>query len=724
MSRCVMAAMMLATCVLVTGLRAGETANPPPTAAHGPTGRILHFPSGRWTGNLYLEPKSGPGWDPEYVRLYGEWEYFGAAQGDVLVPEGSEAVPRVEGVPPSNRGQDARDTMMPSPGVKLWVQLALSPRESATLLAQNPRAHRLTIADRTRKDPNDLSGLSELDPNGLFWLSVSSSMYLRAGAEPRIFEPIHRLTGLRILSLSSTGVTDEGLEYLRSLRSLRGLELTQAGIGNRGLAVLKDLPALEYLELNTGVTDVGLKQVAQVSNLRWLSIIDGRMWGPGLAELAKLPQLERLCILHSRGRLLDQHIKYLEGLTQLKSLTLWSSGGDTLTDASLASIGKLKNLEELYFIRTSPRFTPAGVAYLKALPNLKKVEFAQIWVSPVGERYGDVVARQLTANHPNLESVKGIGFLSAEGMKALTTFRSLKCLRVGLKDRRQGYYGPTGISHLAGLGSLEELHIEGGDESLPDADIACLEALSRLRELSLFGPSVSDRGLASIGKLKQLERLSLSSVTRSGLNHLNGLSNLQFLQVSAYRKAAVTEPADTSATGLDLSGLRNMKDMNLTGLPLRDGDLVFLKNLPLLEGLMIQPDSDVPLAGASLRHLRELPELRRLSVLGLSGCGGGDLAHLNTLPKLRTLHLSGGITDAALTSLTGPVCLESLYVDTDEPISKQTVADLTKTHPLIEYIHLSELPKIQTRPIGAPKRTGVNPPRLNQRTQPNRARRR
>ncbi len=688
-------AIVLVTWGLVTGLQADEitllTPNLPPAAT-----RVLSFPSGQCTGNLYLEPESGPGWDPEHVGLLGEWEYLSAAQGDVRVPEDRN--------------------------VKLWIRLALSPRESAKLRAQNPQAHRLTIADRTRKDPGDLSGLSELDPNALFWLSVGTEMYLRTGADPRIFEPLSRLTGLQILSLQSTGITNEGLEHLRSLHSLRGLELTQASISNRGLAVLKDLPALEYLELETGLTDAGLKQVAQLSNLRWLRIVGGKMWGPGLAELAKLPQLERLCFWGS-SPISDRHIKYLEGLTQLKGLTLW--GVDALTDASLASIAKLKNLEELYFIMASPKFTPAGVARLKELKNIKKIAFAQTWVGYAGEYYGDEVVRQLAANLPNLESIKGLSYLSAEGMKTLARFRNPKCLHVTLKDRRQGYYGPTGMSHLAGLGSLEELLISSGD-ALSDADLACLEPLGRLKKLHVGSKHLTDRGLASIGKVKQLESLTVfSSVTRSALNQLNGLSRLHHLQVVARPRmnAARTDPADELM--LDLSGLKKMKDMNLSGLALQDSYLVFLKNLPLLESLMIQPiQTNSPLKGEFLRHLRELPELNRLWVSGLSGCTGEDLAHLNGLPKLRNLTLTGDITDTALASLTGPLSLESLRVETDEPIRKQTVTNLAKSHPVIEYIHIHELPKVQTRSASTPKRTRVSPSRVNQQTQQNRRRRR
>jgi hypothetical protein len=684
---------MLVIFGLVAGLQADEITLLTPKQPPGAT-RTISFPSGQCMGNLYLEPESGPGWNPEHVGLSGEWEYLSAAQGNVLVPKDRN--------------------------VKLWVRLALSPWESAKLRAQNPQAHRLTIADRVRKDPDDLSGLSELDPNDLFWLSVSAEIYLRTGADPRIFEPISRLTGLGILSLITTGITDEGLEHLRPLRSLRGLELMQASISNRGLAVLKDLPALEYLELNTGVTDAGLKQIAQVSSLRWLHIVNGNIWGPGLAELAKLPRLERLCFWGS-SPISDRHIRYLEGLTQLKGLTLW--GVDALTDASLASIGKLKNLEGLHFIRTMPRFTPAGVAHLKGLKNLKKVDFAQTWFSTEGSKGGDQVIRHLAAL-PNLESITGISYLSAEGMKTLARFRNLKCLHVTLKDRRQGYYGPTGLSHLAGLGSLEELSISSGD-ALSEADLGCLESLGRLKELRVWSKHLTDRNLASIGKLKQLESLTVfSSVTRSVLNQLNGLSRLHHLQVVARprRNAAKTDPADELM--LDLSGLKKMKDMNLSGLQLQDSDLAFLEHLPLLENLSIQPIQPDALTGAFLRHLRELPELNRLHVSGLSGCTGEDLAHLNGLPKLRSLRLTGDITNTALASLTGPLSLESIRVETDEPIRKQTVTDLTKSHPVIDFIHIHELPKVQTRPVSTPKRTRASQPRTNRRAPANRQRER
>jgi hypothetical protein len=213
---------------------------------------------------------------------------------------------------------------------------------------------------------------------------------------------------------------------------------------------------------------------------------------------------------------------------------------------------------------------------------------------------------------------------------------------------------------------------------------------------------VSDQGLASIGKLKQLERLQLlCPVTRSGLNQLNGLSNLESLSVRTLGNSVGTIHSDELM--LDLSGLKKMKNLDLSGLSLQDGDLAFLEHLSSLDNLSIH--SSFPLSGEFLRYLRELPELNRLCIGKLSDHTGKDLAHFNGLSKLRILDINGDITDKALKSLKGLSSLESLYVNTDEPISRQTVTDLKQSHPVIEFIHINELSQVQNRPSGPTKRS-------------------
>jgi len=682
---------VLVTCGMVAGLWADDAPSPDSGPAKAAT-KVLHFPENQYMGSLSIGPDSGTllplGLDPEHVNL-PTWQrqFIGIAQGDVAVPAGGD--------------------------IGLTVSLRLRQQDRHKV----PPYMLSTLAAQCRTDPDDLSGLSGLRPNDLSRLTVSSPAPM-AHADERVLGSIsHRhLTGLQMLRLNLTGVTSKGMEYLKGLPCLIALELhEEAMIGNSGLAVLKNLPSLEYPDCWTGASDEGLKHLGQLPNLRWLRIRTGRIYGPGLAELANLPRLERLCLWGETG-LSDRHIQHLEGLTHLKSLTLWGNCS-TLTDASLASITKLKNLEELHFIRTSPRFTPAGVAHLERLKHLKKVDFAEIWVSPASAHYGDRVVRRLTAL-PNLESIRGTGYLSAEGVKTLATFRNLKCLGLALKNDMQGYHGPTGLSHLAGLGSLEELYFTGG-KYLSDTDLACLESLSRLRQLIILSENISGRGVASLSKLGQLESLSLhGSVTKSDLNQLSNLACLQTLDVRMGGNPDMKRKSDQGT--LDLSRLTNLRKLRLFGLSFQDADLAFLTALHQLKDLSLAGES---LPEEALRHLKDLHELKRLNIDGISCLTGDGLKHLSRLKELGDLTLRGRITNAALNRLPGLPSVRSFRVATDEPIRPQTVAGLKQNLPAVEFIHIDKLTR-QPASRQHPGRTRVNQPRVNRRTQQNLPRRR
>jgi internalin A len=643
------------------------------TGAEFRSTQVLHFPRDQYLGSLHVEdPCLGSeymelgrdlslpyGLDPKQVELGGDYDFAGLAHGDVTVPS-------------------ARN-------VKLMVTLRPL-QDRRRLAALPPRQYKMFDLDRCRQAPDDLSGLSTLDPNDL-WAIIVIRLVPTARADEQVLEPISRLTGLRVLELHGTGVTDKGLERLRSLRSLGALEfMNEPFIGNRGLAVLKDLPGLEYLGLDKGVTDAGLKHVGQIRSLRWLRLQTGRIWGPGLAELANLPRLERLCIMGSDQQLSDRHIEYLERLDHLKSLTLWSCSGG-LTDASLASIGKLKNLEELHFIGwdNSPTFTPTGVTHLRGLNKLREIDFALTWIGPIGERYGDEVARRL-ADMPQLESITGLAHLSAEGMKAVATLKNLKRLQVGLMRRASLYQSDTGLSYLASLPSLEELNL-GANMELCDADLVCLESMTHLKDLSVSGFRVTDAAMASVGKLHRLEHLNLGlvHVGKRGLNQLNGLKNLRTLHLVALRE----EEATVDEIPLNIASLKNLKTLAIKGVVLRDADLASLARMSDLEWLAL----DGPLTEDGLMCLKGLDSLKFMRIDGLSCPSGEGLAHLADLPRLAHLHLTGRITDAALSKAVGSAFLWSLTAGTDEPIRRETVDRLKQTLPSVEYIHIDRLPK-------------------------------
>jgi len=491
----------------------------------------------------------------------------------------------------------------------------------------------------------------------------------------RILEPLARMTGLQILELQDTGIANKGMQYLSELRSLRSLELRESRISGPGLAQLQDLPHLEHLDCYTNATDTDLKYLGQVSSLRWIRMRMGRIRGPGLAQLGRLPHLERLCLWGSTG-LTDRHVRYLTGLTRLKGLTLW---GGSFSDNTLAFIGKLSNLEELYFVRCATNFTPLGYARLKGLEHLRVLDLGS---SPIWE------ARFLEAL-PHLESVSRV-VLTVDNMKALSGLGHLKSLHISSYHMSDGF---AAASCLGDLSSLEELSFSGSD-----AEVACLESLGNLRRLFLWGEHLTDRSLQSVSRLQELESLSVDgSMTRAGLNQLNKLTNLWSLSVSVPSRNTVASDELT----LNLKNLTNLRSLRLTGLPLQDDDLAFLPRLPHLQQLSAHSKS---LSGETLKHLRDLSELNTLRFTGISDVGAEDLAHLSGLTKLGQLNLSGGIPAAALEHLPYLPALWSLWIRNAEPMTRATqarVRDGQSGHNI--SIHFRELNPATLGPVPDPQ---------------------
>ena len=302
--------------------------------------------------------------------------------------------------------------------------------------------------------------------------------------------------------------------------------------------MLQDLPALEYLDLWTGATDAGFKHLRHLPSLRWLRVRMGRLHGPGLANLATLPRLERLSLWGETG-LTDRHLRYLEGCTRLKALTLW---GDNyrFTDQALVSIGKLTALEELIFIRARTDFTDAGIAHLKTLPRLRKLRLAYAELSDTSVR--------MLVDMPRLDTLTGVR-LTEEVSAELTAWQHPRDLGVSLVNpawlhprdmgaslvHRKVSDDPNPVSHLRALHSLERLQTVDFD-----SELAYLENLRNLKDLDVYGEGITDQGLTFISRLGSLEHLRLGGknagdkLTAEGLNKLNALGQLQSLDLRTH----------------------------------------------------------------------------------------------------------------------------------------------------------------------------------------------
>ncbi len=254
-----------------------------------------------------------------------------------------------------------------------------------------------------------------------------------------------------------------------------------------------------------------------------------------------------------------------------------------------------------------------------------------------------------------------------------------------------------------------------GGASLSDADVAQFESLTNLRHLHIGFSNVTDRGLASLAKLRHLEHLTIGgqgSLTKRGLNELKDLTSLQTLDVSMF--VPVNERPPIDETPLNLSALRKLKTLEMQGVALQDADLASLAGLRDLEWIIL----DGSLTENGLCRLRGLDSLKFLWFTGISFSSGDGLSRLAGFPKLENVILYGQTTDAALLRLTGSPLLRSVSLMTDEPIRPATIEYLKQTLPGIESIHIDRLtPEAPTRIRSTPLPRGRLPARGTPRRQ-------
>lgn len=99
-----------------------------------------------------------------------------------------------------------------------------------------------------------------------------------------------------MLELRSLPLSDEGLKPLLAKVKLVGLDASGSEISDRGLRELESVrPQLRLLDLSfTRATDEGLKSVASQSELRHLSLIKCRVTDSATASLSRLRKLREL----------------------------------------------------------------------------------------------------------------------------------------------------------------------------------------------------------------------------------------------------------------------------------------------------------------------------------------------------------------------------------------------------------------------------------------------
>jgi hypothetical protein len=109
------------------------------------------------------------------------------------------------------------------------------------------------------------------------------------------------LPALRVLDLSRTRITGEGLRSASHLPVLACLHLQNTRITNDDLARLRCFDQLITLDLSaTSIGDAGLVHLAQLPNLSSLMLIETPVTDAGLKHLAEIPQLKWVFLARSK----------------------------------------------------------------------------------------------------------------------------------------------------------------------------------------------------------------------------------------------------------------------------------------------------------------------------------------------------------------------------------------------------------------------------------------
>ena len=296
------------------------------------------------------------------------------------------------------------------------------------------------------------------------------------------------------------------------------------------------------------------------------------------------------------------------------ALTELDLSGKGLTDADLAPLAEMKNLESLNLSGND------AITNLSSLAGLSSLTFLNIM---------------------------NTGATDLSPLSDLTAMEFLHLSNAEITD----------LSPLTGMSHLKELYLTDGD--LPDSKISDLSPLSGLTELeTLRIPSVSEiSDLSPLSGLTALKTLAVNGISYSGvgkITSLEPLANLKNLEVISLNV--------DSETGVDLTplaGLTHLRELTFGGAVHMDSLEVF-SSMTEMEELVLHATNSNYCSASDLSAFSHMAKLQRLSI---SVDGLTSLTGLESLRELLEIELySDGSTCTTLQPLAGLESLQSVTI--------------------------------------------------------------
>jgi internalin A len=314
---------------------------------------------------------------------------------------------------------------------------------------------------------------------------------------------LRNLSHLNLYSPANTDpfnlITDAGLKQIAKLTTLKRLEVCSPGISDDGVQALRSLTNLEELSLSYGekLTGTGFKELAPLKNLTSLDVWANPLTDAGVAEIGKITSLRKLMI---SGQITDEGMQGLRGLANLAELRLSSSKAIHAT----------------------------GLSELSRLPKLISLDFT-----------GETDYREDIAEIGRLKNLRRLslgGPVRDENFNELRSLTNLTDLRLSANLPPHVFNG-SGLGELAQLDRLVRLDL--WNTSIQDAGLEAIGKIQSLQSLDVSSTGITDAGLVGLCSLKNLTKLNLSGtkikdLRRAELRNLKSLSelNLAYTQIT------------------------------------------------------------------------------------------------------------------------------------------------------------------------------------------------
>jgi Leucine-rich repeat (LRR) protein len=339
----------------------------------------------------------------------------------------------------------------------------------------------------------------------------------------------HRIFGLVTICISTAGLSDLNLAAARepdpSRFTIRGDVIQfDSRATDDDVAILGE--HLDVTAIYFGGAESGIGPDPRLSPI---AVTDA-----GFTHVAKCKKLQRLVLsfLHPL-QVTDDSLKSLAGLSDLRHFTC---GVTPFTDAGIAHLASLNNLEELWLDFNSQ----LGDGCLDTIGRLKKLRVLRFFGASISDA-GIAKIKGLK----NLEDLQlGKAQIGDASLEIIGAFSKLKTL-----DLQHTRVTDAGMPHLKHL----QLHwLCLSDTVVSSKGFAAISNMTDMQHLFLGYSRIDDNALELISRMKCLESCDLSAtrVTGAGVRKLVELENLSLLRLN-----------QLSITDADVAVLVSMKGL-------------------------------------------------------------------------------------------------------------------------------------------------------------------